>query len=88
MDTFRISLISFVMLSAVTASCQSQRNDAACRRTCPSFGINETVPCEELCTTSCKELFETYGVDQKICQQLQAGELAPAGRSGEDGGAD
>lgn len=54
------------------------RDLAACRRTCPTLGIDDGARCESLCTEPCDELSATYGMAQERCEQLQAGALAPA----------
>ena len=54
------------------------RDLAACRRTCPTLGIDDGARCESLCTEPCDELSATYGMAQERCEQLQAGALAPS----------
>lgn len=72
MATLRSTLVAVVVVALTLAGCR--RNEKACRERCAALGVEATSEqCTELCTKSCKELHETFGVDEAHCRQLQEG---------------
>lgn len=63
-----------LVLSVLVLLAAGCRNEKACRERCAALGTDPgSEQCTMLCTTSCKELNQTFGVDEAHCHELQYG---------------
>ncbi len=63
------SRVAVVVACALASGCGPS---AACLDRCAQLGMDD-VQCTRVCTTSCAELRETYGVSEETCRELHDG---------------
>lgn len=66
----RLALAAF-LLGLLAGGC-TPRATPACLERCAELQVRDPKQCQTLCTTSCRELRDTYGVAVEQCRELQA----------------
>ena len=64
--------LALTLLLAALAGCIARAAPACLERCTVDLQVRDPAQCQTLCTTSCSELADTYGIAVEKCQALQA----------------